>query len=241
MTTTVSFDKVKLTVPATHAHQSLKGLLLRKDRQRVPDKVILDVPAFTAKAGDRICVVGRNGNGKTTFLKVLAGIYPVTSGSIWTSARPTAVLAAGIGLEDELSVLENINLALILKSIPPRRAAPIRQQIIDFCELEDDLGKQFKHLSTGFKSRLAFAIAISEMPHILVLDEVLGGGDEFFMKKATAKLHDTIDHAETAFIATHGPDEFKGLCNRIVLIEKGTIAFDGDFDEGLDLYRATHA
>lgn len=240
MNTTVRFKDVELVVPAAHSHQSLKSLLIKRERQTKHEKTILDIPYFEAKSGDRICVVGRNGNGKTTFLKVLAGIYPVTSGSIWTCARPTAVLAAGIGLEDELSVFENINLALILKSIPPRKAAAIREGIINFCELEDDQDKQFKHLSTGFKSRLAFAIAICEKPHILVLDEVLGGGDEFFMKKANAKLQETIDHAETALIATHGPDEFKDICNRLVLIEKGQIAFDGDFTEGLDLYRSKH-
>jgi ABC-2 type transport system ATP-binding protein/lipopolysaccharide transport system ATP-binding protein len=215
-------------------------LILRRDRQPANEKKILDIPHFEAKVGDKICVVGRNGNGKTTFLKALAGIYPVTSGSIWTCAKPTAVLAAGIGLEDELSVFENINLALILKSISPRKSIEIRNEIIRFCELEDDQYKQYKHLSTGFKSRLAFAIAVSEKPHILVLDEVLGGGDEFFMKKANAKLQETIDHAETAFIATHGPDEFKDICNRLLLIEKGTIIFDGNFSEGLDLYRSKH-
>ncbi len=241
MNTTVRFENVQLVVPASHRHQTLKGLLIRRERQKTDEKTILNVPHFEAKAGDKICVVGRNGNGKTTFLKVLAGIYPATSGLIWTSERPTAVLAAGIGLEDELSVVENINLALILKSIHPRKAAEIRDDIIGFCELEDDQNKQYKHLSTGFKSRLAFAIAISERPHILVLDEVLGGGDEFFMKKANAKLQETIDHAETAFIATHGPDEFKDICNRLVLIEKGAIAFDGDFAEGLDVYRSKHS
>lgn len=71
-------------------------------------------------SGDKICVVGRNGNGKTTFLKVLSGIYPTTSGTVWTSNKPTAVLAAGVGLEEELSVIENINLSLILKNIKNR-------------------------------------------------------------------------------------------------------------------------
>lgn len=241
MSTTVRFTNVKLAVPAAHIHQSIKSLILRQRHNHAPDQVILDVPAFEAESGDKICVVGRNGNGKTTFLKVLTGIYPATSGHVWTNRKPTAVLAAGIGLEDELSVHENITLAMLLKSIPAKHAAELRDQIIDFCELQDDTEKQFKHLSTGFRSRLAFAIAISERPSILVLDEVLGGGDEFFMKKANAKLLQTIDDADTAFIATHGPNEFKEICNRFIIIEKGRIAFDGEFAEGLDLYRAKHS
>lgn len=242
MTVTVRLSHTTLKVPSAHRHQSIKNLLLnwRKKNSANEETTILEIPHFEASAGDKICVVGRNGNGKTTFLKVLAGIYPLTEGSLWTSAKPTAVLAAGIGLEEELSVVENIDLALILKSISPHHAETYKNQILEFCELKNDQDKQFKHLSTGFKSRLAFAIAIVEIPKILILDEVLGGGDEFFMKKATSKLYETIEHAETAFIATHGPDEFRDVCNRLLLIEKGRIIFDGNIDDGLSLYRSTN-
>lgn len=240
MSTTVRFSNVELSVPAAHVHQSIKSLLLRRKRGHSPDQVILSVPSFEAISGDKVCVVGRNGNGKTTLLKVLAGIYPATSGKVWTSSKPTAVLAAGIGLEDELSVSENIDLAMILKGIPVKVAAQLKEEIIEFCELQNDADKQFKHLSSGFRSRLAFAIAISEKPSILVLDEVLGGGDEFFMKKADKKLRQTIDDAETAFIATHAPSELRDICNRFIIVEKARIVFDGAFDEGLDLYRSKY-
>lgn len=195
------------------------------------------MPSFTAYAGDRICVIGKNGNGKTTFMKVLSGIFRQTEGEVWTLSRPTAVLAAGIGLEDELTVNENINVALILRNLSPQRIRVLKEEILDFCELREDRHKQFKHLSTGYRSRLSFATAICERPDILVLDEVLGGGDEFFMKKARTKLHETIAGAKTALVATHGPDEFEGICNRTVVIEDGRIAFDGAFTEGVDFYR----
>jgi ABC-2 type transport system ATP-binding protein/lipopolysaccharide transport system ATP-binding protein len=240
MTVTVRFSGAELKVSARCYHRSFKDFLLkwRKASATVGDISILDVPYFQASSGDRICVVGRNGNGKTTFLKVLSGIYPLTAGAVWTIANPTAVLAAGIGLEDELSVVENIGLSMLLKSIPNSEISSLKAQILEFCELENDQNKQYKHLSTGFKSRLAFAIAVVQPPRILVLDEVLGGGDEFFMKKANIKLLQTIDKAETAFIATHAPDGFRNICNRLLLMEKGKIKFDGDFDKGLDIYRS---
>lgn len=238
MNTTVQFVDVQLSVPAAHVHQSFKSLLLRQRYNHSANQIILDIPSFNAKSGEKICVVGRNGNGKTTFLKVLAGIYPASSGKVWTSSKPTAVLAAGIGLEDELTVSENIDLALILKGIPAKSALALKDEIIDFCELRQDSSKQFKHLSSGFRSRLAFAIAVSEKPSILVLDEVLGGGDEFFMKRANERLREIIDDAQTAFIATHAPAELGNICNRLIIIEKARIAFDGDFDEGLALYRS---
>ncbi|WP_070968030.1 ABC transporter ATP-binding protein [Vibrio sonorensis] len=234
---TVKFEDVKLDVPASDRHQSLKSLIINIRSFTTEKKNILSIPSFTASKGDKICVVGRNGNGKTNFLKVLSGIYPCTSGSVWTSDKPTAVLAAGIGLEEELSVQENINLSLIYKNISKENIPAIREEILDFCDLSEDRYKQFKHLSTGYKSRLAFAIAISEEPKILVLDEVLGGGDEFFMKKANEKLTETIGLADTAFIATHGPDDFEDVCNRLIIIEKGKIYYDGSFKEGLELYR----
>lgn len=240
MSTTVKFEGVELRVPVSDGHQSLKSLILNWRKGKNDWKAILNVSHFEAKVGDKICVVGRNGNGKSTFLKVLSGIYPATAGIVWSAQKPTAVLAAGIGLEEELSVVENINLSMILKNTPKKDIPALRAEILDFCELEEDQGKQFKHLSSGFKSRLAFAVAIAEHPRILVLDEVLGGGDEFFMKKAKVKLMETIERADTSFIATHGPDDLKGICNRLLLIENGQIHFDGAFDEGVELYRSMY-
>ncbi|EFL6449386.1 O97 family O-antigen ABC transporter ATP-binding protein Wzt [Escherichia coli] len=240
MKKSVEFKNVELLVPEADRPQSLKSLLLNFRKLNSKKKTILSIPHFTAHDGDKICIVGRNGNGKTTFLKVLAGIYPVTRGIIWTEKKPTVVLAAGIGLEEELSVIENINLSLIIKNVKKSDIPALAESILEFCELKDDRYKQYKHLSTGFKSRLAFAIAVSEKPDILILDEVLGGGDEFFMKKANAKLIETINVSSTAFIATHAPDQMQGICNRLVMIEKGQILFDGAFEEGVNFYRNSY-
>lgn len=233
----VRMENVRLEISSSDRPQSIKSLILNFRKFEKEKKSILSIDKFEARKGEKICVVGRNGNGKTNFLKVLSKIYPITSGNIFTKYKPTAVLAAGIGLEEELSVYDNINLALILKGVPQNNISELRAKILDFCELDSDRNKQYKHLSTGYKSRLAFAIAISEEPKILILDEVLGGGDEFFMKKANKKLLDTINLAQVALIATHGPDELKDVCNRLIIIEKGHIYYDGEFGKGLKLYR----
>tara|TARA_B100001248_G_scaffold262670_1_gene260716 strand:+ start:3533 stop:4258 length:726 start_codon:yes stop_codon:yes gene_type:complete len=237
MTVTVRLTDICLDVSANQQHQTLKGLFLRRTRNPRQINRILDVPLFEAKKGDKICVVGRNGQGKTTLLKVISKIYRPTAGTVWTSFKPTAVLAAGIGLEDDFTVQENIEFTLLLNNISAKRMAKISQSILEFCDLQQDRKKQYKHLSSGYKSRLAFAIAISNEPKILVLDEVLGGGDEFFMKKASRKLKDSIIQSETAFIATHGPDDFRDICNRIIVVDQSKIVFDGKFDQGLSFYR----
>lgn len=237
MSTTVQIFDAKLNVPAEQRHHSLKSLLLRQRHSLNLNRNILDVPFFEAKVGDRICIIGKNGNGKTTFLKVVSGIYPATSGRVWTRYKPTTVLASGIGLEDELTVHENIELALIIRGVSGKLADELKAKITDFCELEADSNKQFKHLSTGYRSRLAFAIATCEKPSILVLDEVLGGGDEFFMRRARAHVLEIIRSAETSFVCTHAPDDMLDVCNRCLVFSNGKITFDGNMQDGVAFYR----
>lgn len=234
--TNIEMHNIILEVPSSEFSYSLKHFLLQK-RKKIKNTRILDIDYFKAEKGDKICVIGRNGQGKTTFMKTIAGIYLPSSGILNVRFRPTTVLAAGIGLEDDLSVIQNIRLALTIRDIPLNKQKSIINDILDFCELTESQNKLYKHLSTGYKSRLSFAIAISEEPKILILDEVLGGGDEFFMKKAELKLKKIINDAETALIATHGPDDLKELCNRLVIIEEGKILYDGSFEEGIKYYR----
>jgi ABC-2 type transport system ATP-binding protein/lipopolysaccharide transport system ATP-binding protein len=234
----VSLLDVTLEVHTANPDLTLKSLLSKKRHQdKNRDKVkILNINRFQAFRGDRYCVVGLNGQGKSTFLRVLSGIYLHTSGEVFNRHPVTPVLAAGIGLEDELTVLENIKLALISRGSLPKERHEYTNWILDFTEMTSQARKQFKHLSTGYKSRLAFAIAVAIHPKVLVLDEVLGGGDARFMKKAEEFLRDLISKTECTFVATHGPREFAGICNKLILIDNGTIAFDGNFEEGLALY-----
>lgn len=234
----VSMREIVLEVSAASQARTLKHLFTRRNIEGHSKETILEVDAFEANQGDRVCVVGRNGNGKTTFMKVLAGIYRPTSGKLIVSEAVTPVLAAGIGLEDEISVLDNIRLALALRNTEPHRVIDLSDKILDFCEISGPaIYKQFRHLSTGYKSRLAFAIATVEKPQILVLDEVLGGGDAAFMMKASVRLATVIGQADIAFIATHSPEDMRGTCNRLVFIENGKIVFDGNFETGISFYK----
>lgn len=229
---------VTLEVQNSNPDLTLKALLsIKRNRDRNEDKTkILKIDHFQAFSGDRYCVVGLNGQGKSTFLRVLSGIYLQTTGEVFAKYPVTPVLAAGIGLDDELTVLENIKLALISRGSLPKERHKYMSWILDFTDMTSQARKQFKHLSTGYRSRLAFAIAVAIHPQILVLDEVLGGGDARFMKKAEEFLRDLISKTECTFIATHGPREFAGVCNKLLLINNGTIAFDGNFEDGLAKY-----
>ena len=237
---TILMRDVKLDVSEHNSAQSLKNfLVIGPNRASASRKklTLLDVPKFEAFIGDKICIVGLNGQGKTTFLKVLAGIYRATEGEVFTSVKPTSVLAAGIGLEDELTVEQNIDFALTMRGIEQKAKSETSNWILDFSEMPSLRNRLYKNLSTGYKSRLSFAIAVSVTPEILVLDEVLGGGDAKFMQKATEFIAQLIRNSSTTLIATHNPYDFTSLCNKMVVIENGTISFYGDFDSGLFIYK----
>ena len=236
---TVLMNNVKLQVAEHSSAQSLKNALVRLGRRTSGPKqklTLLNVPKFEAFIGDKICVVGLNGQGKTTFLKVLGGIFLATEGEVHTSVKPTSVLAAGIGLEDELTVEQNIDFALTIRGVDNKEKIDILNWVLNFSEMVPLRYRLYKNLSTGYKSRLSFAIAVSVTPQILVLDEVLGGGDAKFMQKATGFIAQLITNSSTTLIATHSPIDFRNLCNKMVVIENGEISFHGDFDNGLEVY-----
>jgi ABC-2 type transport system ATP-binding protein/lipopolysaccharide transport system ATP-binding protein len=237
---TILMRDVKLVVSEHSSAQSLKNfLVVGPNRTRASRKklTLLNVPQFEAFTDDKICIVGLNGQGKTTFLKVLAGIYRATEGEVITSVKPTSVLAAGIGLEDELTVEQNIDFALTMRGIDPKTKSDTSDWILEFSEMPLLRNRLYKNLSTGYKSRLSFAIAVSVTPEILVLDEVLGGGDAKFMQKASEFIAQLIKNSSTTLIATHNPYDFASICNKMIVIENGAISFYGDFDMGLTMYK----
>jgi ABC-type polysaccharide/polyol phosphate transport system ATPase subunit len=237
---TILMRDVKLDVSEHSSAQSLKNFLVIGPNRTIASRkklTLLNVPQFEAFTGDKICIVGLNGQGKTTFLKVLAGIYRATGGEVITSVKPTSVLAAGIGLEDELTVEQNIDFALTMRGVDPKTKSDISDWILDFSEMPLLRNRLYKNLSTGYKSRLSFAIAVSVTPQILILDEVLGGGDAKFMQKASEFIAQLIKNSSTTLIATHNPYDLAPLCNKMIVIENGAISFYGDFDLGLTMYK----
>lgn len=225
--------KINVVKPRLQSYSIKRSLL---SRNAVEYDNILNINFLCIKKGDKYCVIGRNGNGKTTLLKAIAGIYALSQGNIYTKTDPTVVFAAGIGLEEELSVLKNIQYNLMLQGVNRPDLNLFVKEILDFCQLENSIDKQYKNLSTGYKSRLAFAIATIIKPKILLLDEVLGGGDQFFMKKARDRLFSVINASEAALIATHGPEDLMTVCNKGLVVKNGCIVFDGALTEAIEFY-----
>jgi lipopolysaccharide transport system ATP-binding protein len=215
---------------------SLKGWLAKRAGGPADAIPLLQNVTLSLRPGDRLGIVGRNGQGKTVLSKVIAGIYPPTSGKREVYGRIAAVLATGMGLDGELTVRDNVKLGLAYLG-ELRLWSPAKEAVIlNFAELEQHVGRLYKHLSSGQKSRLAFSIVVQRRPDILLLDEVFAAGDEGFVQKATNAMRTNFENTPISVLVSHSRTQVNQLCNRAVLVDRGRIVIDGTVKEALSEY-----
>lgn len=195
---------------------------------------------LTVYPGECVGILGRNGSGKSTFLRTVAGIMRPDSGSITVNGKVAPLMALGVGLEPELSGYENIKLVAVLMGMTKKEIKNSIQKIIDFSELgEDEINMQVKRYSSGMMARLAFSIAVANTPEILIVDEALAVGDMAFRQKCANRINEIIKEGCTILYVSHHMDEIKRICTRAIFLENGVIAKDGTVDEICDYYE-TH-
>ena len=187
----------------------------------------LEDVSFELSAGDRLGLVGANGAGKTTLLKVLYGIYGPTSGSLASLGRRDALFNINLGFRSQASGRRNIVLRGLISGWNMREIDQRMNEIIDFSELGDFIDMPVESYSQGMTARLAFAIATSFEPEILLMDEWIGAGDKAFRDKAKARLEKMVTKAGIIVLATHDNALLQRVCNRIISLEHGRIAWDG--------------
>lgn len=188
----------------------------------------LDDVSFELKAGDRLGLVGSNGAGKTTLLKVLYGIYEPTAGSVETEGRRDALFNIGLGFRNEATGRRNIVLRGLINGWSRREIEQRIDEIIDFSELDDFIDMPVRSYSQGMTARLAFAIATSFEPEILLMDEWIGAGDKNFQEKAKARLEAMVTKAGIIVLASHNSSLLQRVCNRVISLEHGRIVWDGN-------------
>jgi len=191
---------------------------------------------FVLKKGDVLCIIGRNGAGKTTLLKVLAQIIFPDCGMISINGDVSAFLSMGLGFQGELSGYDNINLSLSFMGFHRDQIEEVVPDIEEFSRLGKYLYAPVKVYSAGMKARLAFSIATSVNPDILIMDEVINAGDEEFRQRCATRISEFMDTARAIVIATHNMQQALNLASKIMWIEKGKIQFLGDPAEGVKLY-----
>lgn len=213
----------------------LQSLSLGLDKYRT--RRALDGVSFNIKKGEFFGILGRNGTGKSTLLKILSEIYQPTSGSVKVNGKLVPFIELGVGFNPKLSGRENVYLNGAMLGFSKSEIDEKYEGIVDFAELEEFMDQKLKNYSSGMRVRLAFAIAIQSDSDILVIDEVLAVGDADFRKKCYKYFQSLKDNPEkTIVFVTHGMGAVRDYCDRAIIIENGKIAFEGSGEEAADEY-----
>ena len=218
---------------ATGGGRSLKATLLRRESPSIHEFWALRHVNVEIEPGETFGVVGRNGSGKSTFLKMLARIYGPSEGHCSVGGRMSSLIELGAGFHPEFNAIENVYLAGAVYGIPKRELERDIDEIIGFAELDAFAYQPIKTYSSGMFMRLGFSVAMHVRPDVLLLDEVLAVGDERFIQKCLARIAQFRREGGTMLLVTHDPGTVKRLCRRAMLIEKGSMVMVGSADEVL--------
>ncbi|OGT53794.1 MAG: sugar ABC transporter ATP-binding protein [Gammaproteobacteria bacterium RIFCSPHIGHO2_12_FULL_42_13] len=242
----ITLDNVSLEFPLFGASAlSLKKQLLRLTTggliKKSRDHKVATVRALhqinlTLQQGDRVGLIGHNGAGKSTLLRLFSRIYEPTQGNIYIQGEVSALLDVMLGMHPDATGYENIYLRGILQGLTRRGIKAKAQSIAEFTELGDYLAVPVRMYSNGMALRLAFAIATTLSPEILVLDEVVGVGDAAFIKKAEQRFEELMLQAKIVILASHDLSIIRKNCNKVIWLEAGELQFFGSCEEGIERY-----
>lgn len=198
----------------------------------------LDDVSFTVERGDVFGLMGTNGSGKSTMLKIVAGVLEPSSGACQVNGAIAPLIELGAGFDMELSARENIYLNGALLGYSKQFMEEHFESIVEFADVTDFLDMPMKNYSSGMVARIAFAIATEVVPDILIVDEVLSVGDFMFQEKCERRIRSLIeDYGVTVLIVSHDSNQVERLCNKAIWIEKGHTRALGDASEVCGLYR----
>ena len=193
--------------------------------------------SFNVKRGEIFGIIGRNGDGKTTLLRIISKIYSPDSGSVDVRGSIIPILAIGLGFHPELTAISNIYQSSILLGFNKDEITKRIPEIIKFAELENFVDTKLKNFSTGMYARLAFSTAIEVDPDILLVDEVLSVGDESFQQKSFKKFSEFKNNGKTIIFVSHNLPQVQELCDDVLWLKNGHIESYGEPDKVIQDYR----
>ena len=213
---------VRYPSPAGHRHQ---------------DYSVFDGINLTLQRGERLGVVGRNGVGKSTLLRIMARIFAPYSGEVvWAPDITVSLLSLGLGFKRDFTGRENALLACLLQGLTKHDAKLALGAIQDFCEIGDFFDAPVRTYSSGMRARLGFATALANRSDVILIDETLGVGDAAFKEKAQNTLKGQMTEARGIVIVSHAPFQIRTLCDRALWIDEGAVKLDGRPEEVLAQY-----
>lgn len=217
--------------------RSFKDLFAGSNRRSRPGEfwALRDVDV-EVRAGEAIGVVGRNGQGKSTLLKLVAGVMLPDEGTVEVTGGVAPLIEITGGFVDDLTVRENLYLTAGLHGMSKAEIDARYDEIVDFAELRDFTGTPYKHLSNGMKVRLAFSVISRLEEPILLVDEVLAVGDKAFRDKCYARIDELLRGGRTLFFVSHNERDLKRFCTRGLYLDGGGLVLDGTIGEVLAAY-----
>jgi len=192
--------------------------------------------SFELLEGEVLGIIGKNGSGKSTLLKMLAGIFPPDQGEILMRGSVSLLSGVGVGFNGELTGRENCYLYGALMGRTKEQIDTLIDEVKAFSELEHFFDRPLRMYSSGMKSRLGISVATAFRPDILLIDEVLGVGDASFREKSKRRVRELIDGSGSVIIVSHSLNLMQQLCDRILLMDGGNLAFIGAPEKALALY-----
>ena len=197
----------------------------------------LDNITIAIRRGEKVAIIGRNGAGKSTFLKLVSGVSEPSSGTLEIKGKIHALLSIGSGFHQDFTGRQNVYAYLANQGVAGKQADAMLEEIIEFAEIEDYIDQPLRTYSTGMGVRLMFATSTSVAPDILILDEVLGVGDSYFAKKSYERMREMASgHGTTLLLVTHDIYSAVSLCERVIWIDRGKVLFDGPAKDAVAAY-----
>jgi ABC-2 type transport system ATP-binding protein len=221
--------------------RTFKDLFSRSRRKIRPDEFwALREVSVDVRPGEAIGVVGRNGQGKSTLLKLVAGVLIPDEGSVTVNAGVAPLIEITGGFVDDLSVRDNVYLTAGLHGMTREQIDAKFDEIIGFAEIGDFLDTPYKHLSSGMKVRVAFAVVSQLDEPILLVDEVLAVGDKAFREKCYRRIEELLESGRTLFFVSHNERDLRRFCTRGLYLDKGRLVLDAGIDDVIDRYNADY-
>ena len=192
---------------------------------------------LSIKKGETVGVIGKNGAGKSTFLKLIAGVSYPTSGKVNVYGRVVPLIELGAGFHPELSGKENIFLNGVILGMEEKYLVEKFSEIVSFSEIPMDfIFTPVKYYSSGMFMRLAFSVAVFSKPEILLVDEILAVGDIAFQKKCLDKMNEFKKQKVTIVFVSHSMEQVKNFCDKVIYLKEGRVEYEGEVEEGVRRY-----
>jgi ABC-type polysaccharide/polyol phosphate transport system ATPase subunit len=218
------------------SHNTVKhrlfNLLGRQKPRKIEDVKKMD---FEVHQGECIGLIGRNGCGKSTLIRLLAKVYPVDTGEIYTNGH-TLLMHLGLGMSQQLTARENIFVSGSVLGLRIKEIDKIFDQIIEFAELKDFVDTKVKYFSSGMVARLGFSIAVNAGADIMFLDEIFSVGDVKFQEKAVKVFESSWIEGKTVILVSHSMDVVRKYCTRTAFMKQGELIYFGDTEKAIELY-----